>query len=126
MLRTAGVFLIYLFVAAHLARAETLEEHYRKIINDDAAREAIRLALTKINTVTCEPQKPCAPATSEELAQPPITVLDARTAMAFGIKSALMQWCAPEHVLSGPKTAGFELFDWAHRRKKMNRRQILS
>jgi hypothetical protein len=121
MLRIAGVFLIYLLGSASLVQAERLEEQYGKIITDDAARDAIRLALTQIDKSMCGPQEPCAPATPEELTQPPITLLDARTAMAFGIKSALIIWC--NH---GPKRmVGFDmLLDWVHRQKKMNIRQI--
>jgi hypothetical protein len=121
MLRIAGISLIYLFLAAPLGHAQTLEEQYGMIVNDDAARDAIRLALKKIDTSMCEPQKRCAPATPEELTQPPITVLDARTAMAFGIKSALMRWCA-----RGPKMVGdFDMvLDWARWQRKMSSRQI--
>jgi hypothetical protein len=76
MLRIAGVLLIYLLVAAPLAHAQTLEERYGTIIvDDDTARDAIRLALQKIDKSMCGPQEHCAPATPEELTQPPITAL---------------------------------------------------
>jgi hypothetical protein len=91
MFRLARVFLVYLLLGAPQAHAEAFDEEYGKLINDNAAREAIRLALTKIGSTMCESTKPCSPATSEEFTQPPITIIDARTAMAFGIKSALAQ-----------------------------------
>jgi hypothetical protein len=89
-----------------LRRAPRLEEQYGtllKDINDDAARASIKLALTKITSrmclpemsckTSCESARPCSPATQEEFARPPVTIADARRAMAFGIKSALALWC---------------------------------
>jgi hypothetical protein len=112
---------LFFLVAAPPACAETLEAQYGNAISDDALREAIGLALTKIDKSMCGSQKPCAPATPEELTQPPITVLDARTAMTFGIKWALMRWCT-----RGPKLAGGVqmLLDWRRWEKKMSSRQV--
>jgi hypothetical protein len=123
MLRIAGVLLIYLLVAAPLTHAQTLEERYGTIvINDDVARDSIRVALQKIDRSMCGPQTPCAPATPEEIAQPAITVGDARTAMVFGIKSALVRWCALGLGKGDALNSFWRLLDWTHR-QKMNIRQ---
>jgi hypothetical protein len=71
---------------------ESFEEKYGKMITDDAAREAIRMALSKIQTAKCESNNPCASATAVNL-KVLITNVDDRAAMVFSIKSALAQWC---------------------------------
>jgi hypothetical protein len=93
MLRRATIFLACAFLIAARANAQTFDEKYGKMISDGAARAAIKLALEKIGTAICESNQPCAPAIPEEFERPPITVVDARAAMVFGIKSALAQWC---------------------------------
>jgi hypothetical protein len=82
-----------LFTSAVAVAQETFDEKYGKMISDGAAREAIGLALSKIHLAACKPNKPCAPASASEKASPPITIVDGRAAMVFGIKSALAQWC---------------------------------
>jgi hypothetical protein len=74
------------------SRAETFEEKYGKMVTDAAARESFNLAVSKIQTTKCG-AAPCAPATPAEIANPPITIEDARVAMVTAIKSALAQWC---------------------------------
>jgi hypothetical protein len=93
MFRCASICLVYLFLIAAGANAQTFDEKYGKMISDDAAREAIKLALKKIGTAVCESNRPCAAASADEFDRPPITVIDGRAAMVFGIKSALAQWC---------------------------------
>ena len=120
MFRIARAFLIYLLMAAPLVHAGTLEEQYGRSIDDDAAREVTRLALTKITSRMCEPQRPCSPATPEEFSKLPIAISEARTAMAFGIKSALALWCG-----LGDARSYQMLWNWALLRQKMNSRQSL-
>ncbi len=107
------------FAGANFAKAETFDEKYGRMISDDAARAAIRVALKKIHTVTCESNKPCAAASAEELARPPITVEDGRTAMVFAIKSALAQWCRLDW-----KRSFLPMIAYGKLQKKMNDRQL--
>ncbi|MBX2805311.1 MAG: hypothetical protein KTR19_05010 [Hyphomicrobiales bacterium] len=58
---------------------------------DDASRSIVT-ALRALPEVTCG-RKRCEPATSQELAEPPVTPEDARTAMIAGAKSARLNWC---------------------------------
>src|SRR5579883_1341060 len=82
-----------LILAGNSAAQETFDQKFSKMITDDAASEAIKLALTKIHTATCESNKPCAQATPDEFSNPPISLEDVRATMVFAIKSALAQWC---------------------------------
>lgn len=61
-------------------------------ISRDEARATVMVALKSLPEVLCGKQ-PCAPATSEELAEPPISPEEARIAMIAGAKSARLQWC---------------------------------
>lgn len=61
-------------------------------ITRDAARQAITTALKSLPEVVCG-RKPCAPATAEEYAEPPVTPDEARSAMIAGAKSARLHWC---------------------------------
>jgi hypothetical protein len=59
---------------------------------DDAVRKAIDFALRNIEYGKCRPA-PCAPATAEEFANPPLTIAEARTAMDAALESAGWRWC---------------------------------
>jgi len=77
-------------------QAKTFEELFQSLgntITDAAAKDQIQLALSRIQMAVCEGSRPCNPATPEEIAQPPISVIDGRAAMVFGIQSAFAQWC---------------------------------
>jgi hypothetical protein len=79
-----------------VAAAQSFEQRFEqigKLISDEAATEAIKLALTKIDQATCESNKPCARASAEEFSRPPIKVEDGRAAMIYAVNSALAQWC---------------------------------
>jgi len=89
------------------------------MITDDAARTAIQVALTKIQTATCENSKPCSPTTPQELKQPPIATEDGRAAMAFAIRSALAAWCGLDW-----KRDFLPMIAFGKQQKKMNDRQL--
>jgi hypothetical protein len=106
-----------IFVAG--ARAETFEEKYGKMITDDIARDAISLALSKIQSAKCDADKFCEPASRQELAEPPLTITNSRTAMVTAAKSALTQWCGLNVSRSFlPMLAAQET------QEKMNQRQL--
>ena len=119
MFRFAFLCLACLIVATSPVRAETFDEKYGKMILDDTAREAIKLALTKITTATCESKKPCPPATPEEFTRPPITIIDGRAAMVFAIKSALAQWCGLDW-----KRSFLPMIAFGKHHQKMSDRQL--
>jgi len=120
MFRTACIWVTwFLLLAAHPAEAETFDEKYSKMISDDAAREAIRLALTKIDKATCESNRPCAAAKAEEFTQTPITLVDGRAAMVFAIKSALAQWCGLDW-----RRSFLPMIAFGKLHEKMNDRQL--
>lgn len=98
---------------------ESFDEKFGKMISDDAARDSIKLALTKIHTTVCESKKPCAPTNASELANPPITIVDGRAAMMFAIKSALAQWCGIDW-----KRSLWPMIAFGKHKMKMSDRQL--
>jgi hypothetical protein len=104
-------------------QAKTFEEFFKSLeaqVSEDAARESIQLALKRIQTGMCEGNKPCAPASAQELAQPPIGVAEGRAAMVFGIQSALAQWCGLDF-----KRGFLPMLAVAKRKANMNDRQMM-
>lgn len=101
------------------ANAETFEQKYGKMISDDVARAAIRVALTKIDKATCEANKLCSPANADEFSRPPIAIEDGRAAMVFAIRSALAQWCGLDW-----KRNFLPMIAYGKGQKKMNDRQL--
>jgi hypothetical protein len=59
---------------------------------DAAVRNAIEFALRNIHDAKCS-AAPCAPATAEEFANPPLTIAEARRAMDAALESAGWRWC---------------------------------
>ena len=59
---------------------------------DYAVRNAIEFALRNIHDAKCS-AAPCAPATAEEFANPPLTIAEARRAMDAALESAGWRWC---------------------------------
>ena len=59
---------------------------------DDAVRKAIEFALRNIEHAKCS-GAPCAPATQDEFANPPLTIAEARRAMDAALESAGWRWC---------------------------------
>jgi hypothetical protein len=59
---------------------------------DDAVRNAREFALRNIHDAKCS-GAPCAPATAEEFANPPLTIAEARRAMDAALESAGWRWC---------------------------------
>ena len=98
---------------------ESFDEKYGRMISDGAAQEALRLALTKIHTATCEFSKPCASTSASEFTAPPITIVDSRAAMVFAIKSALAQWCGLDW-----KRSFLPMIAFGKYKMKMNDRQL--
>ncbi len=72
------------------ASAQTGAEIPYFSMND--ARQAITAGLRSLPQVQCG-AAPCAPATAEEIASPPIGPEDARAALIAGAKSARLEWC---------------------------------
>jgi hypothetical protein len=61
--------------------------------DDTAVRRVIMLALDNIHRGRCEDSQPCAPATAEEKANPPITIAEARLIIRRGLLSAAADHC---------------------------------
>jgi hypothetical protein len=93
MIRTTLAIIIASIIFAADARADAFEEKYGKMITDEVARDGIALALSKIQSAKCDADKFCEPAGRQELAEPPLTIANARMAMVTAAKSALTQWC---------------------------------
>ena len=77
---------ILALLSVNFAAAETLDEKLARALSDDAVRESIRLGLTRIDKAKCESNKPCARATAEESARPPISLQDGRAAWGMGFQ----------------------------------------
>ena len=110
---------LLLLTSAVTSAQENFDEKFGKMISDDAARESIKLALTKVHTTVCASKKPCAPTNASELANPPITIVDGRAAMVFAIKSALAQWCDIDW-----KRSFLPMIAFGKHKMKMNDRQL--
>jgi len=67
------------------ASGEPMVEKYGRLVSDDDVRLFREDALSRIQLARCEQDKPCAPATVDERANPPISILDGRAALAHGI-----------------------------------------
>lgn len=76
--------------AGHLHAQQAPVEQF---LTDEHVKNAIATALENIDKGKCEDGKPCAPATKEELANPPLGADQARGAIKAGIISGTMQWC---------------------------------
>jgi hypothetical protein len=110
----------WLFMLASNAIAqETFDQKFGKMITDSSALESIKLALTKIQTATCESGRPCARASSKEFTRPPISLEDGRAAMVFAMKSALAQWCGLDW-----KRSFLPMIAFGKNHKKMSDRQL--
>jgi hypothetical protein len=101
------------------AAFETIFAKYSAMISDDLAKEAAKLALTRVDQTTCESDRPCAPATPEEFSQPPISTEDARAALTFGLISALAQWCGLDW-----KRNFLPMIAYGKNQKRMSDRQL--
>jgi hypothetical protein len=62
-------------------------------IPDEVVERVVRLGLQNIHRAVCDGFNACEPATAEELEYPPITLDQARTALATGMRTALAHWC---------------------------------
>jgi hypothetical protein len=60
---------------------------------DDSVQKLLLLALNNIGRGLCENNKPCAPATDDERASPPITIAEARLVVQRGALSAAAEHC---------------------------------
>ena len=121
LLRVISASAAWLFVAQYSAAADMEQTFvkYSKMVSDDAARDSMKLALTKIHTAQCEANRPCAPAKPEEFSQMPIALEDGRAAMTFAIISALSQWCGLDWKRSFLPMIGYGKY-----KKKMSDRQL--
>jgi hypothetical protein len=62
-------------------------------LSDDGVQKILMLALDNIGRARCENNKPCAAATAEERAKPPITIEEARLFMRRGVLSGMAEPC---------------------------------
>ena len=77
-----------LFAGASMTLAQDTPHYYP----DDAVRKTIDLALRRIEMGKCG-SAACAPATEDELANPPLTIAEGRRAMDAALESAGWKWC---------------------------------
>ena len=80
--------LFFIGASMTLAQDTPATPHYP----DDAVRKTIDFALLNIEHAKCS-SAPCAPATAEEFANPPLTIAEARRAMDAALESAGWKWC---------------------------------
>lgn len=78
------------FVGASMTLAQDTPE--TRYYPDNAVRKTIEFALRNIEHAKCS-SAPCAPATAEEFANPPLTIAEARRAMEAALESAGWKWC---------------------------------
>jgi hypothetical protein len=91
--------------------------------SDDAAvRKVLMLALDNIHRGLCEGSQPCAPATAEEKANPPIPIAEARLIIHRGVLSAAGEHCGLDWRA---RNFGPMMAYWRHTMKKDERQMAL-
>ena len=63
------------------------------VIPEEAVRKMMDLGLKNIQRALCDGFNQCAPATPQELENPPLSLDQARAAIIVGARSAFAQWC---------------------------------
>lgn len=71
-------------------RATSTEE---QTFTDNFVKRALQLALINLPKTMCAPNQACDPATQEELANPPLTLDQARDFLLVGRSSGIAEWC---------------------------------
>jgi hypothetical protein len=89
-------------------------------MSDEQVTRVLMLALDNIARGLCENSQPCAPATAEERAKPPITIPEARSIIARGVLSSAGKECGLDW-----QRRNFQpmMAHWRHTMKK-NARQM--
>src|SRR5262245_27485197 len=118
-IRFAIAFLT-LMVLTFAARGQ--DTRARSTLSDDQVRRILMLALDNISRLRCDNEQPCAPATAEQKANPPLTIAEARAIMQRGVLSGLGEYCG----LDWDKQ-DFEpmMVHWRHDLKKNERQMAL-
>jgi len=94
MRRATGVPLVASIVGLGLVVAfDASGQSSPPSIPDEAVRRALELGLQNIHRAVCDGFNDCAPTTPAELANPPITIEQARSALLAGTRTALARWC---------------------------------
>ncbi len=96
-MRFPGALLLLAIAAipAAPARAGDFDRMMEAATTDERVRAALDGILRNIDKAACGPA-PCAMTTREELANPPVTLERARSAMRQGIASATLDWCGQD------------------------------
>lgn len=83
-----------IFLANHQTWAEEAERDiFSELLTDSAVRSARDGMLIALPSAQCAPGLACAPASPEELANPPVSLEQARGAIRAGFISGLAEWC---------------------------------
>jgi hypothetical protein len=87
-------FLISVFVLAlHNMTAHGQAAPAASLLNDAQVRSVLMLALDKIGSALCTNTRPCAPATEEEKANPPVSIPEARSILGRAVLSGVAEKC---------------------------------
>ena len=86
--------------ASQSAVAETFSEKINRTLPDSLVQELLTASLKNLQHALCEKGQPCLPATEEELAHPPITLVVAREVIVQSATAALMKFCGLDYKRS--------------------------
>jgi len=102
--------------------AQTKLANAQSAPNDEIVRKVLMVALDNIGRARCANNKPCAPATAEEKANPPITMAEARIVIHRGSLSGAAEVCGLDWA-----KRNFEpmMTYWRHTAKKNERQMAL-
>jgi len=89
----ARISIAGLVLAAFTIAAQAQGTRPQSSLSDDAVRRVLSLALDNISRARCDNMQPCAPATAEEKANPPLELAEARLVIQRGVLSAMAQHC---------------------------------
>ena len=62
-------------------------------LSDEMVQRYLMLGLQNMQRLRCDGDRPCAPASPQELASPPLSIVEARAVMQRGILSGAAQHC---------------------------------
>jgi len=85
-------FLIIALLVAHIPVLTTRIEA-QGALNEEQVRRVLMLALDNITKAPCANAQPCAAATADERANPPLTLAEARVIITRGVLSAAGEHC---------------------------------
>jgi hypothetical protein len=115
-----GGLLVGLLCALAVNSASAQSSVRDGILSDENVKKQVSLALANFGRALCENDRPCVPATPAELANPPISVDEARIVIRQGMASGAAQSCG----LDWQERSFLPMMSYWRRTKQKTERQM--